>query len=157
MLDIRLENWREYSDELGFETVPELSKALEVPLRTLESWLYNQRKPAEYTNKMLTEKLNSIVRDRYIEDAKATGKKIKEIGNEKNIKKLRSDLVRSMQYGDWSGIFNSIALMSQMTNVYTEFVFILLKDWSKYDKDYPEKGYYYCVLQTFAIALMALN
>lgn len=154
MLDIRLENWREYSDELGFETVPELSKALQVPLRTLESWLYNQRKPAEYTTKMLTEKLNSIVRDRCIEDAKTTGKKIKETGNEKDIKKLRSDLVRSMQYGDWSGIFNSIALMSRLTDIYTEFVFTLLKDWRKYDKEYPEKGYYYCVLQTFILALI---
>lgn len=154
MLNITLENWRDYTDELGFNTVPELSKALEVPPRTLESWLYNQRKPTEYTNKMLTERLNSIIRDRYIENAKLAGKKIKEAGNEKNIKKLREELIRAMQSTDWSGIFNAIAQMSQLTNIYTEFVFVLLKDWNKYDKDYPEKGYYYSVLQTFALALI---
>lgn len=157
MLNITLENWRDYSDELGFSTVPELSIALGVPLRTLESWLYNQRKPAEYTVEMITEKLNSIIRDRYIEDAKLTAKKIKEAGNKKDIRKLRTDLLRAMEYGDWRGIFNAITLMHHLTDVCIGFVFILLKDWDKYDKDYPEKGYYYCVLQTFAIALMALN
>lgn len=154
MLNITLENWRDYTDELGFNTVPELSKALGIPLRTMESWLYNQRKPAEYTSEMLTERLNGIIRDRYIENAKLAGKKIKEAGNEKDIKKLREELIRAMQSTDWSGIFNAIAQMGQLTNVYTEFVFVLLKDWNKYDKDYPEKGYYYSVLQTFALALI---
>lgn len=154
MLNITLENWRDYTDELGFETVPELSKALGVPLRTMESWLYNQRKPAEYTSEMVKEKLNNIVRNKCIEDAKNTGKKIKEVGNERDVKKLRTDLLRAMNYGDWSGIFNAIAQMSQLTNIYTEFVFTLLKDWCKYDKEYPEKGYYYCVLQTFILALI---
>lgn len=154
MLNITLENWRDYTDELGFSTIPELSKALGIPLRTMESWLYNQRKPAEYTSEMITEKLNSIIRDRYIEDAKDTAKKIKEVGNEKDLKKIRTNLLRAMEYNDWNGIFNAITLIHHLTDVYIAFVFVLLKDWDKYDTDYPEKGYYYCVLQTFAIALL---
>lgn len=154
MLNITLENWRDYTDELGFSTIPELSKALGVPLRTMESWLYNQRKPAEYTNNMIKEKLNSIVKDRCIEDARTTAKKIKEVGNKKDIKKLRTDLLRAMEYNDWDGVFNTISLMHDLTDVYIGFVFVLLKDWNQDDTNYKKEGYYYCVLQTFMLALI---
>lgn len=154
MLNITLDNWRNYSDNLGFNTVPELAKALGVPIRTLNSWLYKQRKPAEYTSEILKEKLNSIVRDRYIELAKVAAKKIIKAGKETEIRKLKTDLVRAIQYKDWPRIFTSVLQMSCITDVYTEFLDILILDWKENDKDYYKTGYFYSVIQTFIIALI---
>ena len=59
-----------------------------------------------------------------------------------------------MEYHDRDGCFNTILQLNLLTDISSEFLDILLLDWDEKDKDYPKNGTFYCVLQTFTMALM---
>ena len=153
MLEITIKNWEKYKDYLGVKTVPELAEALKVKIETLENWISVDKKPTDYAEQLITEKLNHIVRDNYVQKAYNSGKEMKKVAGDK-LKGLRTQLVYYMEYHDRDGCFNTILQLNLLTDISSGFLDILLLDWDEKDKDYPKNGTFYCVLQTFTMALM---
>lgn len=158
MLNITLENWKEYKDVLGIITLPELADALGVSLRTLESWCYNQRTPAEYATNLITEKLNKIALDYNIERAKEVAHQIVK-QNVKGTRLLATKMVRALQNNkDYVKCTDAIIQLAVLTDRHFDFFDVLLMD-GLMDKDelgnytYNSNQYYYPVLLSFVLAL----
>lgn len=154
MLNMNLKNWEDYREELGVKSLAGLARLLDVPPRTLQNWMSGDRKPAEYVESMINRRLNEIIRDNYIEKAENAAMQIKSKIKEGDLLQLRTKLVRAMNDGDKKTCCDAILQFSVLTDVYTEFLDILLIDWDPEDKDYKAMGFYYPVLLTFAMKLM---
>ncbi len=154
MLNVSLQNWEDYKEELGVKSLAALARLLDVPPRTLQGWMAGDRKPAEYVESMINRRLNEIIRDNYIEKAENAALQIKSKIKEGDLLQLRTKLVRAMSDGNKRECCNAILQLSVLTDVYTEFMDILLIDWNPEEKDYKAMGFYYPVLLTFAMKLM---
>lgn len=154
MLKITLKNWKDYKDELGFDTIPELSKALGVPIRTLESWLYGARNPTEYTKNLINEKLKNIIRINCINQAKETGCKVKEAIKNEDLVYLRTSLIQAMNYKNKTNILNALIQIRDVSDIYLPFLNVLLIDWEDATSDYLNNGTFSGVIETFAMAMI---
>lgn len=162
MLNITIENWKEYKDVLGISTIPELAEALGVSLRTLESWCYGQRTPAEYATNLITEKLNKIALDYNIKRAKETAHQIVK-QNITGTRLLKTKMVRALQNNpNYLQCADAIIQLAVLTDRHFDFFDVLLMD-GLMDKDetgnysYNSNHYYYPVLFSFIMALNHIN
>lgn len=154
MLKLNWRKWADYKEDLQINTLAELAEYLKVPYRTLQSWWLGERKPPMYTENMINDKLNERLRFVNIRKALEAGEEVKKAEKDGiNLSKEKKQLIESINHSDRRGIANAILQISIKTNVYTDFLDILLMDWDFQSND-KDLGFFYSVLATFTMKII---